>query len=794
MGTIPRPIQEEITRYAEEVVKFRRGEVPDEKFRRFRLQHGVYGQRQPNIQMVRIKIPGGFLTSEKLIRLAEIVETYAPLKIGHLTTRQDMQLHFVPLEQTPEIMTRLAEAGMTTREACSNTVRNVTCCYLTGIGRDELFEIRPYMMETSRHFLRNPVCQSLPRKFKIAFEACTKDHARPYIHDIGVQGVLRRSPDGKVERGFKIVVGGGLSTVPIVAPVLTEWASEEELIPLLEAILRVYDRHGERRDRNRARIKFLVKKWGIEKFREEVFKERALLHVEPAWNAYLAEIDRSPDGKPAPFRPIVPISQDGCRAFLKTNVIPQKQEGFSAVIVKLIRGDATPEQLRVLARLIKEYGKDEIRISIEQNFLIPWVKNEEAEELYNELKPHGLAEAGAETLLDITACPGADTCNLGITSSRGLTLAILDELKKGNGRYADLKDIHIKISGCPNSCGQHHIASIGYHGGAQSFDGRTVPAFQLFLGGVVSEKETRYALPIMKLPSKSIPKATVRLVSYYLESKKENEPFEEFYRNLGKEKVKELLSEYTRIPTYAEDPGYYTDWEQKEEFALKKEMQGECAGATVQEIQLGLGEAASLLAEAKRLHAARAYEGVVQKAHRAIASAATALLVSKAVEPLTDEEAVQELDNHFVRTGEFPQEFHDLAYRVRQLAAILTTEESAQTLLAEAEKVLRESEKHFAAFAESVEAGSKASPGATPLATQPSATPAFMDLRGVRCPINYVKTKMKLETMAAGELLQIVIDEGEAYANVPNSVRSDGHEILDETKLERAYQLTIRRK
>ena len=790
MTEIQKLIQDEIARYAEEVVKFRKGEVPDEKFRRFRLQHGIYGQRQPNIQMVRIKIPGGFLNSEKLFRLADLVETYAPLKVGHLTTRQDVQIHFIPLERTPEIMTRLAEVGMTTREACSNTVRNVTCCHLTGISRDELFEIGPYMMATSRHFLRNPVCQSLPRKFKIAFEGCTKDHARPYIHDVGVQAVLRKASDGKVTRGFKIVVGGGLSTVPIVAPVLTEWAPEEELIPLIEAILRVYDRHGERKDRNKARIKFLVKKWGIEKFREEVFKERSLLHVEPSWNAPLSAIDRTGDGKSAPVEPIVPVGANGFRPFLKFNVIPQRQAGFRAVQVKLIRGDATPEQLRALAKLITQYGKDEIRITIEQNFLIPWVKTSDVEKLYTDLKPHGLAEGGAETLLDITSCPGADTCNLGITSSRGLTLAIQDELKKENGRFSEIQDIHIKISGCPNSCGQHHIASIGFHGGAQNFDGRTVPAFQLFLGGVVNEKETRYAQPIMKLPSKSIPKATRWLISHYLDTKKGSQTFDEFYRDLGKEKVKELLAEYAELPTYHARPEYYTDWEQEEEFALKKGMQGECAGAAVQEIQLGLGESAALLADAKRYGASKSYEVVFQKAHRAIASAATALLVSKAVEPLTDEEAVHELDNHFIRTGEFPSEFHDFSYRVKTLFEGPKNETTAQELLKAAEKVLKESEKQFAVFAETLEGGKKVETPASPVAAEP----VFLDLRGVRCPINYVKTKLKLATMHPGELLQIVIDEGEAYANVPNSVRSDGHKILEEKKLENSYQLTIQRK
>jgi len=791
MAEIPEFIRQEIARYAEEVVKFRRGEVPDEKFRRFRLQHGIYGQRQPNIQMVRIKIPGGFLTSEKLLRLADLVETYAPLKIGHLTTRQDVQIHFVPLERTPEIMTRLAEVGMTTREACSNTVRNVTCCHWTGIGRDELFEIRPYMMATSHHFLRNPVCQSLPRKFKIAFEGCAKDHARPYIHDVGVQAVLRRTPNGKVERGFKIVVGGGLSTVAIVAPVLTEWAPEEELIPLIEAVLRIFDRHGERKDRNRARIKFLVKIWGIEKFRGEVFKERSLLHVEPSWNAYLAEIDRASDGRPAPVEPVIPVSTDGFRLFLKTNVLPQKEAGMSAVQVHLLRGDATPDELRALARLIQKYGRDEIRITIEQNFLIPWVLNRQVEALYGELKHAGLSEPGAEGLLDITCCPGADTCNLGITSSRGLTLAILDELKKGNGHFAETKDIHIKISGCPNSCGQHHVASIGFHGGAQHSDNRMVPSFQLFLGGVTNEKETRYAQPIMKLPSKSIPKATARLIAYYRQAKKENETFEDFYRELGKEKVKELLAEYAELHSYSARPDDYTDWSQTEEFILRKGMQGECAGAAISEIQLGLGEAAALLSEAKRAYAGKSYETVFKKGYRSIASAATALLVSKAVEPLTDEEAIHELDNHFIRTGEFPSQFHDFSYRIKTLASGPKDEANAQKILEETEKILKESEKQFSVFAETLETGTKKEEETV---SESAPAPQFLDLRGVRCPINYVKTKLKLETMKSGELLQIVIDEGEAYANVPNSVRSDGHAVLEEKKLDKSYQLTIRRK
>ncbi len=784
-------IQKEIARFSEEIGRYRRGEVDEEKFRRFRLQLGIYGQKQANIQMVRIKIPGGFLNAEKLLLLADLAEEYAPLKIGHLTTRQDMQLHFIPLEKTPEMMTRMAEVGLTTREACGNTVRNVTCCHLAGLSRDELFDIRPYMLATSRHFLRNSVCQTLPRKFKIAFEGCTKDHARPYIHDVGVQAVLRRSSDGKTERGFKVLVGGGLSTVPIVAPVLSEWVPEEELIPQIEAVLRIFDRHGERRIRSKARIKFLVKKWGIEKFREEAAKERALLHVEPSWNAYLADIDRRQDGTKAKIIPIQPVGQNGFRPFLKTNVLPQSQSGYYAVQVRLIRGDATPEQLRALARLIKVYGKDEIRITIEQNFLIPWVKADSVEKLYNELKAADLGEPGAEGLLDVTCCPGADTCNLGITSSRGLTLAVIDELKKQDGRFSELEDLHIKISGCPNSCGQHHIASIGFHGGAQNFDSRTVPSFQLFLGGVVNEKETRYAQPIMKLPSKAIPKATARLISHYLDNKKGNETFDEFYRELGKEKVKELLVKDAAIPTYAENPDYYKDWEQEEEFALRKGMQGECAGAAVQEIQLGLGESAALLREARTKATARDWEGALRKAHRAIASAAAALLVSKAVEPLTDEEAVQKLENHFVLTNEFPESFKDLEYRVKTFVSGPQDAKNTEAFLVFTDAILKESEKHFAAFAESLETGETQSEAAE---AEPSEAAEYLDLRGVRCPINYVQTKIKLSTMASGKLLQIVIDEGEAYANVPNSVRSDGHQILEEKKLGKAYQLTIRKK
>jgi len=793
MSKVPEFIQEEIAHYQKEVERYRNGETDEEKFKRFRLQHGIYGQRQANVQMVRIKIPGGFLNAAQLSRIADITEKYAPLKIAHLTTRQDIQLHFIPLEHTPDIMTALAEVGLTTREACGNTVRNVTSCHFAGISRDEVFDIRPYMFATSRHFLRNPVCQSMPRKFKMAFEGCAHDHARIYIHDVGVQAKLRKSSDGKIERGFKLVVAGGLSTVPIIAHVFSEWVPEEELIPLIEAILRIFDRYGERKVRSRARIKFLVQKWGIEKFREEVNKERKLLHVDPSWNAYLKDIDRSEDEKIASIEPITPVGQNGFRTFLKTNVIPQKQKGLSIVQVKLLRGDASPDQYRTLARLIQEYGQDEIRISIEQNLLIPGVQNHQVEKLHGELKKIELGESGAEGLLDITSCPGADTCNLGITSSRGLTLAIQDELKKSNGHFSEIDDIHIKISGCPNSCGQHHIASIGYHGASQNAGDRTIPSFILLLGGVANAKGTRYAQSIMKIPSKAVPQATAKLISHYLASKKEGEPFEDFYQNYGKDKVKELLKEFAEIPKYEEKPNYYTDWSQEEEFSLKKGMQGECAGAAVQEVQVGLDDAVALLASAKKEAQESHWDSAFQKAHKAIAVAATAILVSKGVDPLTDEEAIQKLENHFVLTGEFPDQFKDLEHRVRQYVAGSKTSHTAEAFLAFSGEIIKESEKHFYAFAENIEGGKSRETGQSAPQKEASNT-AFLDLRGVRCPINYVQTKIKLSTMQSGEVLQIVIDEGEAYANVPNSVRNDGHEILEEQKLNKAYQLKIRKK
>ncbi|MBI3872881.1 MAG: nitrite/sulfite reductase, partial [candidate division Zixibacteria bacterium] len=432
------------------------GDISNDQFRQFRLERGVYGQRQAGVQMVRIKIPYGGLTPRQLKRIAEITARFGH-GIAHLTTRQDIQLHYVNLKDIPAIMTLLAEADITTREACGNTVRNVTACPFAGLCRDEAFDVTPHAHRTAAHLMRNPSTAGMGRKFKISFSGCDSRCGLIAIHDIGLQAVLR-SVNGATERGFKVLVGGGLGAAPKAAQVYAEFVPEDELIPLCEAITRVFFLHGERDRRMKARMKFLIEDIGVEAFRELVQTELSALprRIPVAALDSITPVASGGNGS-NPTPPSVPDQR-----WLDTNVYSQRQAGYHAVTVRLILGDISATTLAELADLAAHHATD-IRVTPEQNFLLRWIPEAHVAPLYEGLKTLGLSESGAGRLADITACPGADTCNLGITSSKGLARQFTSGFEGTLRRFADA-DIKIKISGCPNSCGQHHIADIGFYG------------------------------------------------------------------------------------------------------------------------------------------------------------------------------------------------------------------------------------------------------------------------------------------------------------------------------------------
>ena len=556
------------------VEDFHAGRINAEDFRRFRLQQGVYGQRQQDVQMIRVKIPWGGLTAVQLDRLAAIADR-TPRRVGHVTTRQNFQFHFVRLADAAAILSELADVGLTTREACGNTVRNVTVGHCAGICVAEAFDPTPYADALARFLLRNPMNQNLPRKFKIAFSGCPDDTGLTAIHDIGARTVLRHV-DGRDVRGFTILFGGGLGPAPQLAQPLEDFTPADDLLVTVAAIVRVFDRHGNRDNRNLARLKFVVKKLGIDAVRTLVAKERATLRL--AFASLVSSIDvweETPPAVPA-YGDRQPLPSDAHEArWLGTAVARQNKPGWAAVNVRLVRGDVTGDQLRAIAAVAREYGDGNVRATNQQNLTLRWIRLGSLASVYAALAGSGLVAPGAERLVGVTTCPGADTCQLGITSSRGLALAVTETIERDLPDLADERGLRIKISGCPNSCGQHHLASIGLYGGARKFHGEAAPTYQLLVGGHVGT-DTRFAKPLARIPARLIPDAVRTLLTVYRRDREAAESFAAFATRLGVDRFAELVSPWTELPPPAETPEAYLDWGSDRRFTPATGT-GECA-------------------------------------------------------------------------------------------------------------------------------------------------------------------------------------------------------------------------
>jgi len=597
---VPADAAQEIDNIEAEIHRFLQGELSPERFRAFRLGHGIYGQRQPGVQMVRVKIPSGVLNGRQLRRLADISEEFST-GVSHLTTRQDLQFHYVQLSRVPHLLRLLAEVGLTSREACANSVRNITACPLTGVIAEEAFNVQPYSLAAYAYLVRNPFCQQMARKFKIAFSACPEDCAATAIHDIGLLGRVVEE-EGRTRYGFRVVVGGGLGSTPFVAQLLEEFVPLQDLLPTLKGILRVFTDYGNRRNKQKARLKFVIHKMGIDRFRREVVaakqamtaserdEARLLDHVpQPFAELAAGHLAGRPDlaeirsaQRLADASPSIQVSDRDNDAFarwrscsLRAHQDPQRL----VVTVLFPLGDLDAGRLRALARLVTTFSEDEARVARDQNLVLPSVKREELSALYEALAALGLAAPGVGTALDVTACPGADTCTVGITSSKGLTRALREELAPmcANGGLEAVRGVTIKISGCPNSCGQHHIASIGLHGVVKQVNGKAVPAYQLHLGGRVEAGTARIGKALDKIPARNVPRVVMALLSLYRSERAPDESFPQLVDRLSPERIQSLLK-----PLIEEAPspdGPVVDWGQSDPFSTEEIGTGECAGA-----------------------------------------------------------------------------------------------------------------------------------------------------------------------------------------------------------------------
>jgi sulfite reductase (ferredoxin) len=569
---LPDYVEKEIRQAEENIRALKAGKMDMDDFRRFRLNNGIYGIRnQVDKQMVRIKVPFGKMTPEQLEAMADVTETYAPSRVGHFTTRQNLQIHMVPLEDTPKIMRRLAEAGLTPREGCGNTVRNITANPYTGVHPQDVFDVAPYADAAFKFFLRNPLSQNLPRKFKIAFESTPIDYALTPIHDIGFVAEIR---DGV--RGFRTYVGGGLGATPQVAIRLEDFTPADLLLPTIEAVIHLFDRFGDRTDKLHARIKFLVKKWGPDEFRKRFEAERRAVISTSAgtvdWSIPLTE-EVAPV-LPEPVSTETPVA--GFDRWKATNVSAQRQAGYSWATVVLPLGDITVEQMRSLANISRRLNGGRLRTTIEQNFVLCWVRNEDLPALFNALVKAGLGTAGGGRFSDITRCPGADTCQIAVTKSRELSKALGGLFTNGLSDDIDMEGIHIKISGCTNSCGQHHIGTLGFYGTYRKVGDRPVPYYMMLAGGSTKEGEARFGQVVAALPARRVPDAVKKVIGTFKADRQGEEKFDAWLERVGKGRIKELVQEFTTLPPYDQNPTLYFDWGENADFKPDIGV-GECA-------------------------------------------------------------------------------------------------------------------------------------------------------------------------------------------------------------------------
>jgi sulfite reductase (ferredoxin) len=719
-SAIPEGWGREIDIFETQIELRKKGKIEEKLFAETRLRRGAYGQRYDNGQrhdgdttqtlrfpsgeitkgpvtfwdapgMQRIKIPFGAMTADQLDALAALAEEYSD-RILHVTTRQDFQLHFVHIDDTPDLMRRLAASGITTREACGNTVRNVTGCPQIGVCQTEAFDTTPYAKAITFFLLGHDDTQNYGRKFKVAFSGCADNPCGlTNFHDVGC--IARtRIVDGKEKRGFELYVGGGLGAVPQHAQLFDDFLPEEELLPMTLAVGRVFGRLGEKANRAKARLKFLVKKLGMEEFKRLVLEDRATLRPDPRWTSFLADLHATDEKpiRPAGALPPGPYAA-GFEAWRASNVVEQRQPGYVMATITLPLGDMTSDQGRALADVARRFCGDAIRTTVEQNMMLRWISLADLPALYDALVAIDLASPGAGTIADIVACPGTDTCKLGISSSRSLAAELGRQLKQsGIADDANARGLHIKASGCFNSCGQHHVADLGFLGVSRNVGGRRVPHFQLVVGGQWTKNGGAYGLAIGAVPSKRVPEVVKRLTARYSAEKQPGEGFAAFVSRIGKKTIRALVEELQALPTYDQDPSFYSDWGDPREYTIDDMGVGECAGEVVPMVEVGLAASEREIFEAQILLDDGKIKDAVSRAYSAMLEAARSLARQKSPNVSSaPDEVVGEFRKHFYDTQLFFDpyaggKFAQYLFRVHEEHDRAATAEAAHQLIEEA--------------------------------------------------------------------------------------------------------------
>ena len=651
-------VEKDIVELADKIAAFNNLQIDEEKFRSLRLARGVYGQRQKGVQMIRIKLPYGKVMSNQLRRISEVSDEYSRGRL-HITTRQDIQIHHVDLERTPELWAKLERDDVTLREACGNVVRNVTASETAGIDIDEPFDVSPYADALYKFFLRNPICQEMGRKFKVSFSSTDEDTGLSYLHDLGYIAKIKNGV-----RGFKVMVAGGLGSQPRHAETLYEFLPSDKIIPLMEGVLRVFDRFGERKSRAKARMKFLLKDIGLDAFRNLIEKEQKAIE----FKTIAIDAESYVVSKPVKIKaPEVNIKDQAAFDLWKsTNLIPQKQKGYYAIGIKVLLGDFYTDKARLLADLVETYAAGEIRLTLRQNIVIPFVKKDLLPLFYSELKKLEFVEVGYNKAVDITACPGTDTCNLGISSSTGIAKELEKVIAAEYPQYLKNEDLVIKISGCMNACGQHNMANIGFQGmTVKTPDKLVAPALQVLLGGGnLGDGSGVFADKVVKVPSKRGPEALRRIFNDY-EENGNGQKFVSYYKEKGGKYFYDLLNDLQDVSNLTQED--FIDWGEEKKY-LKAIGVGECAGVVIDLIATLFLESDEKIENANEAFQNGLYSGAIYYAYQSIVNSAKASLLAAEKKTNTHASIISQFDEEFISSGKIDlcTSFSTLIYQINK--------------------------------------------------------------------------------------------------------------------------------
>jgi len=763
MGTFDFAHTSDVDEFEAGYKAFKAGTMTEERFTPFRLQMGVYGQRQEGVQMIRAKFPGGVLTPAQLEVMGECAELYAgamptdgtlkqaPEKVAHITTRQDIQANFVALTDVVPFLRKMDAAGITTREACGNTVRNVSTCFLAGKCPAEHADVTVHAQKFAEYFLRHPLAQQFPRKFKVTFSGCATDCGLSGMHDIGY---IAKHQDGKA--GFEVWAAGGLSSQPIPAIKLEDFIEESDVLIVGEALMRIHFKYSDRKKRARARMKYVAQKLGAEGFVEEYKKQRAIIE------GTLSDVVFEDTGWRQPTD-VMPFSGNG---------IVQQHDGKVSILLNIFRGDLTPLQCRAVAQAARLGGTNELRVTTEQGLVIVDVNPAKVDDVVEVLGNADLRTAHARGISDITVCPGTETCRLGITSSRGLAEALqplMVDLKEDSA----LAGLTIKASGCQHSCGRHHIADLGFHGMAKKVAGQPVPHYQLHVGGSGVAGEP-FAFASDWVPAKHAPEAGIAVLNAFKEGKGDTETMHDWAERLGKEGLSEILLPFKA--DVGEVDGLIYDWSENEAFNTKGNKKGECAGAVLSMSDALISEAEYELMIA-RAHTDAMFWAEAQTAlRRSVISTARAFLVAYGEAPEEDAEVFALLMSNAASDAEIMKHFN--AVQGAMMNIDLSDPAAGVTKLKDAQAAwVALADKRFAAVpsGDDVEQEDAAQKAISDVVT--------LDLSGVACPMNFVKTKIKLAALPVGSQLAVILDDGEPIENVPLSLEEQGQKVLEKEQL-----------